>query len=298
VTNISYGVRQRDGLAAGISLVAVEATRPVACLLESGSLRRPALLLTGVRTRMPDATIAVYDGLLDTIGVTGGPDGLRLIISLAHPTIMTIRTEPGIPARLSLELSREPLWHIMKGHRVLVDPGHGGNDMGGRGPIDLLEKRMTLAVANYLIEQLSGLGCQAWLTRAADVHLYWRERLAVARRERSGVIVSLHTAWSSDPTVAGIGVQWLNQNGQALAERIHAALLRRLPLPDRGLGAGSPAVDPALPAVVVEFATISNPVEEGWLRSSTFLKRAALAMADGIKNYFAGNLDPPLANRG
>ena len=44
----------------------------------------------------------------------------------------------------------------------------------------------------------------------------------------------------------------------------------------------------AQPSVAVEFATISNPVEEGWLRSSTFLKRTAVAVANGLKDYFAG----------
>jgi len=39
-----------------------------------------------------------------------------------------------------------PFLGILEGVTVLVDPGHGGRDAGGRGPINLLEKDVTLKI--------------------------------------------------------------------------------------------------------------------------------------------------------
>jgi len=50
---------------------------------------------------------------------------------------------------------------------------------------------------------------------------------------------------------------------------------------------------PDIPSILVETAFITNPAEEGRLRSETYQSRLAHAVVQGIKRYFAGN--PPLA---
>lgn len=285
VTNIHCAVQKIVG-GAGRSVATLQATGPVRYSLNGPGNRYPSVCLDGVCTRIPDNTIPVFDGLLDRIRLADGADRMCLSLELAHPTALAVRAIPGMPFSLNLELDRQPLWRIMRGRRILVDPGHGGEDAGGKGPIDLLEKRMTLAVTQSLADELAGLGAEAILTRSDDIYLSLRERLELAERHQTGAMISLHTAWFLDPAVAGIRVVWLNQNGQGLAQRIHAALRQKLPLPDRGLAAGTLLSGLAQPSVAVEFATISNPVEEGWLRSSTFLQRAAVAVANGLTDFF------------
>ena len=280
----------------GVSCVTVEATQPSTYTLDSQDPRRPVICLSGVRMRIPDAEIGVHDGLLDNVSVIRGEGVIRLALSLAHTTTLSVRSTPGIPARLSLILDREPLRRIMRGRRVLIDPGHGGKDTGGRGPIDLVEKKMTLVVAALLVEQLTGLGSLAAQTRSTDTALSWPERLAMAERGKVEAMVSLHTGWFADPDVAGFRVDWYGDRGQTLARNVHAALRQKLPLPDRGVGKGREAIETGLPMAVVELATISNPVEEGWLRSSTFLKRAAGAIAYGIKDFFAATYPRSVAD--
>lgn len=285
VTNVRHEVR-KSAAGAGFSAATVQATGPVSYALLPGDDRRPTIRLSGVRTRIPDGSIAVHDGLLDRIVLAGRGDRLDLTLELAHPTVLRIRAVPGMPASLDLELDRGPLRRIMRGRRVLVDPGHGGGDAGGRGPVDLLEKRMTLAVARYLAAELDELGAESILTRTDDTDLSLRERFDAARLRETDAMVSLHTAWFSDPSLAGARVLWVNPHGRRLARWIHAAIRQKLPLPDRGLAESVQVGGLGQPAVIVEFATISNPVEEGWLRSSTFLKRAATAVANGLKDYF------------
>ncbi len=286
VTNICSELR-RSGGGAGCSAAVVQATAPVKYALAGRDSLHPTICLAGVRTHIPDGAIGVYDGLLDRIDLVRSADGICLTLDLAHPTALSIRAIPGLPAVLDLTLDRRPLWRIMHGRRILVDPGHGGEDAGGRGPVDLLEKKMTLAAARHLAEELAGLGAEGLLTRSDDTCLTLRERFALAGRCRIDALVSLHTAWFLDPSVAGLRVVWLNRSGQDLARRIHRALRQKLPLPDRGLAEGPPLDELAVPSAAVEFATISNPVEEGWLRSATFLKRTAAAVANGLKDFFA-----------
>ncbi|MGE5597801.1 MAG: N-acetylmuramoyl-L-alanine amidase family protein [Bacteroidota bacterium] len=286
ITNIRAVVASAPGRPAGVTLVELEADRPIErYALDGHGARRAVLRLPGARTRMPDGPIAVHDGLLVGLAVQSGPEGIAIALEMEHAPGMTVQKTPGFPARLTLSLARDPLWRIMRRRRLTVDPGHGGKDTGGRGPVNLLEKDMTLAVALKLAEALTDLGSVVTLTRDGDRLLGWRERCAMAAG--SEAMVSLHTAWYRDPSVAGIGVRWLNPAGRPLAVRLHDALLRKLPLPDRGSAEGGPPAGLRLPVVAVEFATISNPVEEGWLRSSTFLRRAAVAVANGLKDYFA-----------
>ena len=290
VTNISAGVQPRVNRMAGVTLVQVESDRPVRYVIEGENPRRPVVYLPEARTRMPDETIRVRDGLLDEIALARHGDGLRFTLVLEHAAGLTVRSIPGVPARICLVLPRAPLWRIMHGRRIVVDPGHGGEDSGGRGPIDLLEKNMTLTVAHCLVEQLTDLGCVVSSTRLEDQALTWTDRFAIAARVKADAMIALHTGWFSDPSIAGTNVSWLNAQGQPLAHRIHEAIARKLPLPVRGFGAGRPAANLNAPVVLVEIATISNPVEEGWLRSCTFHKRTAGAIVNGLKDYFASGL--------
>jgi N-acetylmuramoyl-L-alanine amidase len=50
---------------------------------------------------------------------------------------------------------------------------------------------------------------------------------------------------------------------------------------------------PDIPSILVETAFITNPEEEGRLRSDSYQLRMAEALVQGIKRYFAKN--PPLA---
>lgn len=288
VTNISAAVQPCLNRFAGITLVQIESDHPARYTMESDGPRRLVVTLPDARTRMPDGSIRVCDGLLHEISLARQDHGLRIALALDHATGSTAYVVPGLPARLCIALQRAPLWRIMHGRAIVVDPGHGGEDHGGRGPIDLLEKDMTLAVARCLAEQLKHLDCAVTLTREDDRALSWPDRCAVADRAGAEAMVVLHTGWFPDPSIAGTRVCWLNDVGQTLALCIYETAVRKLPLPARGCGAGRPWADLAAPVVLVEFATISNPVEEGWLRSCTFHKRAAGAIVNGLKDHFAG----------
>ncbi len=63
--------------------------------------------------------------------------------------------------------------------RVVLDPGHGGDQSGTRGPRGTLEKDVNLQVARVLAQRLRALGLPVILTREGDEERTLEERVAV-----------------------------------------------------------------------------------------------------------------------
>ena len=90
---------------------------------------------------------------------------------------------------------------------IVIDPGHGGEDVGVRGRNGSEEKALTLAVAQRvkaLIE--SRLGIRVILTRDGDRGVGLDERAATANNNKAGLFLSLHLNASPVATSAGAEV--------------------------------------------------------------------------------------------
>ena len=79
---------------------------------------------------------------------------------------------------------------------VVVDAGHGGPDNGMHGPIGgrftMLEKDITLAVAQKLAESLRERGVQVVMTRSTDTLIALSDRGRIANKMRGDLFLSVH----------------------------------------------------------------------------------------------------------
>jgi N-acetylmuramoyl-L-alanine amidase len=76
---------------------------------------------------------------------------------------------------------------------VVIDPGHGGEDRGARGPGPTYEKFVTLAVARRLADALNDIpGVRALLTRDGDFFIPLHERYRIAEKAKADLFVSIH----------------------------------------------------------------------------------------------------------
>ena len=75
---------------------------------------------------------------------------------------------------------------------VILDPGHGGDDLGARGPKGLKEKDAALALASALALQLTQAGMEARLTRDLDTFVPLWDRARLANEAGADLFVSLH----------------------------------------------------------------------------------------------------------
>ena len=94
---------------------------------------------------------------------------------------------------------------------IAIDPGHGGDDTGTRGPNGTLEKEVTLAVARRLRNLIeSQLGLRVVLTRTTDTTVALDERAAIANNNRADLFISLHTNASVRESATGAEVFYLS----------------------------------------------------------------------------------------
>ena len=96
--------------------------------------------------------------------------------------------------------------------RIVVDPGHGGEDYGAPGNLKgVHEKHIALAVAQRLALKLrETIGCEVYLTRKDDRYLTLEERTAKANTLGADLFISIHTNASRDRDAHGIETYFLN----------------------------------------------------------------------------------------
>jgi N-acetylmuramoyl-L-alanine amidase len=283
VTNVWSKVKRDELLQTETSRVVIDSTERPRVMLR-GDRFGVTVRLEGVELNMPESNIDVYDGMITSVAVRGPAPVVE--VGLAHPTTPRVLQVSGLPSRTVLEFDRSPIQETFVGRRVVVDPGHGGQDDGRRGPIDLLEKNLALDIAARLTGLLENAGAQVLLTRGGDETLSGEARRIKAVAYNPHVVVSIHMNWSDDRNVRGTATAYATAGMRNLATAVQSGMVSKLKLPDLGIRAwdGEDAFA-GLPAVYVECVTISNPVEEGWLRGCTFLHRAAQGIFNGVQAH-------------
>ena len=114
---------------------------------------------------------------------------------------------------------------------VAIDPGHGGHDPGAIGKARTREKDVALAISRALAGRINAEpGMKAVLIRNRDVYVDHRERMAIARRNKADLFVSIHADAVDDRRANGATVYALSTKGASdeearlLAERENAAV--------------------------------------------------------------------------
>lgn len=124
---------------------------------------------------------------------------------------------------------------------VVIDPGHGGEELGTQGAKGTLEKDITLAVARRLRTLIeTRLGLKVFLTREDDRTMTLDERSAFANNRHADVFLSIHANSAVRPALKGAEVYYLTVE-RADEEARKRAEENRAVLP--ALGGGSRAID-------------------------------------------------------
>src|SRR6266404_5348268 len=128
----------------------------------------------------------------------------------------TARVEPApAPEPPRVPPARSTPW------RIVLDPGHGGNDPGTHGFDGVTEKDVTLALAKRLKRRLEeGLGAQVLVTRDRDVTRSLAQRTAFANASNADVFVSIHANADASGELHGIETYTLNNTDDRAAIRL------------------------------------------------------------------------------
>lgn len=93
---------------------------------------------------------------------------------------------------------------------VVLDPGHGGHDVGASSPTELREKDVVLQIARRVQQRLQRAGIEVLLTRNDDQSVSLEERTAIANRSRGDAFISIHANSHEDVRVRGIETYYLD----------------------------------------------------------------------------------------
>ena len=94
---------------------------------------------------------------------------------------------------------------------IVIDPGHGGEEHGVKGPGGALEKDVTLSVARRGKGTIEGrLGMRVLLTHEEGSRVDADGRAAIANNNKADLFISLHANGSPRPTVRGAVIYTLS----------------------------------------------------------------------------------------
>ena len=108
---------------------------------------------------------------------------------------------------------------------VVLDPGHGGIDGGAVGKGRTVEKVVTLKFAEALRDALQDQpGLRVVMTRDDDTFVSLEDRVNIARRQKAGLLISIHADSLRQSRIRGATIYTLSKKGsdelaQQLAEK-------------------------------------------------------------------------------
>jgi len=171
---------------------------------------------------------------------------------------------------------------------VVVDPGHGGIDLGSGDPDQgILEKEIVLDIAKAIAKTSDESSVRIILTRNSDVMMTLRDRAQIAKTNGADLFISLHVNRHHDSTVKGLEVYYSEQNRKSNLSKHYSTMFAQ------GLEswAGSATIKTGdfavlnnldCPAVLLELGFISNTQDLQLLSSKANHQSIAKQMAQII----------------
>jgi len=179
---------------------------------------------------------------------------------------------------------------------IVIDGGHGGNDVGAVGE-NITEKEVVLDISLLLYSILENTRHTPVLTRKYDKNIPLKKRAEIANGIGADLFISIHNNGATNPQANGIET-WYHRNsiqGKKLAKYIQEELIQELERSDRGIKHAGQVNwlnndfyvlrTTNMPAVLLEIGFITNPKEEQLLKSCQFKYLAAQSIYDGIIKY-------------
>ncbi|MGG1663834.1 N-acetylmuramoyl-L-alanine amidase [Brevibacillus sp. NRS-1366] len=297
ISKESYGwakisTNQTTGWVAGYylqktSTETVQSTKPAA---SSGS-KRGTVLADALRVRKGPG---LEQGIVHVLS-----KGTTLEILGRKQDWLQIRTSDGkagwvsatyVGDSLSSGVSKVNKSPGLKGKVIVIDPGHGGSDVGAIGmKTNIEEKTLNRNTAQQLASKLRQRGAQVIMTRTDNNEKpSLAQRAAISNAKAADAFISIHYNSSIKPTSGTLTFFYSEAKDYPLARSIEARLRKNQGLPSNGISFGDYHVlrENARPSVLVELGFLSNPKDEAVIRTAGYQERAAQAIADGLADYF------------
>jgi N-acetylmuramoyl-L-alanine amidase len=206
-------------------------------------------------------------------------------VSAAPTTKEKERSDSSATNQTSIEPG-QPL----KGKTIVLDPGHGGVDIGTTSVTGTHEKDLTLSTALAVEQKLKKAGVNVIMTRDHDNYISLNQRSDLSNRLHADAFISLHYNWSSDPTISGLTDFYYNQSkDQSLASEVLNGVLKTTGLKNMGTRFDDLYVlrNNTQPSVLIELGFLSNQQDDSAAKNTDFNDEVAQGVYLGLLDYFS-----------
>lgn len=299
-------------------------------LVVAGTARRPRVTSAAgtvtLQFTVPIELAAALPRADELRGAELAEDAITLHLAPDQEVASTYPLEdpPRFVVRLQKTSPVVPVVQQPHGPVVVLDPGHGGEDLGAQSSTGAAEKDIVLAVARATAARLQAAGITARLTRERDEQMGLGERTAVANRLQAAAFVSIHVNASPARSARGAETYYMSadpsdtQAAQSAARenvgasedalqlilwdlayvanlnssaRLARAIQERLNalqgIKDRGVRQAPFAVltGATMPSALVELGFVSNPDEAAHLQDAGVQDQLASVLAEAIAEF-------------
>lgn len=192
-------------------------------------------------------------------------------------------------------------------HRIVIDPGHGGEDGGAVSCSGKNESGFNLQISLRLNDLLHLLGYDTVMIRSTDTSVYTsgqtiaqkkvsdlKQRVKVVNRTQNALLLSIHQNTFPEGQYSGAQVFFCKVPGsEELAKLLQDDLVSSLnPGSARKAkqGSGIYLLDKiTAPGVLVECGFLSNPQEEQMLRTPEYQKKICCVISAGVARFLASS---------
>jgi N-acetylmuramoyl-L-alanine amidase len=228
-----------------------------------------------------------------------GPATLRALRQLER------RVVGGRPQLLREMVAVADAGPSLLGKRIVIDPGHGGDDRGhvhvddDRG--NITEAELVWDLAARLEGRLTALGVSTWLTRGPHNGASDEDRAHLANDASADLVISLHVDGFASPRANGLAVYYwgAGESSSTIGERL-ADLVQRELVARTGLTNGR--IHPKtwallrltrMPTVQVELGYLTSPLDRARMTDPLFRDTAAEGLLVAIQRLYLPQADDP-----
>ncbi len=135
--------------------------------------------------------------------------------NIDSPAATVVQIPASQPDLSLLERPLSPRTLALGVSRIVLDAGHGGTQQGTSSETGLLEKEVTLDIAERARKLLVDRGYSVVMTRTTDQTLSLKDRATTANQQRGDIFVSIHLNSFGRSTGRGIETFYLGPSDHA-----------------------------------------------------------------------------------
>lgn len=172
---------------------------------------------------------------------------------------------------------------------IVLDPGHGGDDVGASSIKGQYEKIYTLKMAQRIAAKLKAAGANVVLTRTSDSTVGLAARANAANHIKADAFISIHfDSTEVANTGSGLTTYYYHKNRDQKLAQMLSQQFDGLPLTNRAVEFGNYQVlrDNQRPATLLELGYINTKKDFKQIKQRRYQDKVASAVVTALTNYF------------